>query len=139
MGLHGDFSIMSRASEITLLIILLQSAIGFVDATGLFTSHYLEVPSNNASYTLTDLEEYTAVTDNNENAIDEVMLFAHWAWETFFIGWKIVGAIVFIFPTLVSLFHVPLILSIFMQVGVYYIYATWAAQYRSGKGWKLIE
>jgi len=129
---------MSRASEITLLLILMQASIGFVDATGLFTAHYLEVPSNNASYTLTDLNAY-ATAETQTNPIDEIMLFAHWAWEAFFIGIKILLTVIFVLPTLISVFNVPTALALFIQAGIYYIYATWYAQYKSGKPWGMIR
>ena len=128
---------MSRANDITLIIILLQASIGFVTATGLFTENYLTVPSNGADYTISDLNSFVAPED--PGIIDEVMLFAHWAFEAFFIGIKVVFAVIFVFPTLVTVFHIPIILSLFMQAGVYYVYSTWYAQFKSGKGWKMYE
>ena len=75
---------MSRASELTLFIIILQASIGFVDATGLFSQHYLGSVSNNASYTISDLESYTAIED--QDFFDEVRVFAQWGIDAFFIG-----------------------------------------------------
>ena len=129
---------MSRASEITLFIIVLQASIGFVDATGMFTEHYLEIPSNSANYEISDLNTYASET-SEPTLISEIMLGAEWVIESFFIGLKIIMAVVFVLPTLVNTFQVPLILSAFIQVGVYYIYATWYSQYKSGKGWKQYE
>lgn len=129
---------MSRASDITLFLILLQAAIGFIDATGMFDQSYLgSAVQNNATYTLTDLSEYKAVED--QTIFDEVLLLAHWGIESFFIAVKIIFAVIFVFPMLITKFQVPIILSAFIQVGVYYVYATWYAQYKSGKGWKLYE
>ena len=129
---------MSRASELTLFIILLQASIGFVDASGLFTQHFMEVPENNATYVISDLETYA--TESQDTGIQsQIDLFLNWAWESFFIGLKVIFAVVFVLPTLINTFGVPTILAVFMQVGVYYIYATWYAQYKSGKGWKLYE
>ena len=115
---------MSRANDITLFIILLQASIGFVDASGMFESHYLDVPSNNASYTLTDLGEYASQVDESSSIVDQVELYADWAWDAFFIGLKILFAVVFVLPTLVGTFGVDIILATFLQVGIYYIYAT---------------
>ena len=128
---------MSRASELTLFIILLQASLGFVDATGMFTESYMGSISNNASYTITDLESYAAVQD--QNFFDEVRVFAQWGIEAFFIGVKIVMTVLFVLPTLINVFGVPAILATFIQCGVYYVYGTWYAQYKSGKGWKLYE
>lgn len=130
---------MSRASEITLFIILVQASIGFIDTSGVFTNHYLDVTSNNASYTITDLESYSTATAENNGINSQIDLYLNWAWESFFIGIKVLFAVVFILPTLINIFGVPTILATFMQVGVYYVYATWYAQYKSGKGWKLYE
>jgi len=128
---------MSRASELTLFLILLQSSIGFVDATGMFTEHYMDVPSNDADYTLDDLSAYNAA--ESPGIIDELILAAHWMIESFLIGLKILFTVIFVFPTLVTVFQVPIALSIFIQAGIYYVYAIWYAQFKSGKGWKQYE
>ena len=128
---------MSRASEITLFLILLQASIGFVDATGMFTEHYISVPSNNASYTISDLYSYSASQD--PGIIDEAMLAIHWMLESFLIGLKVVFTVIFVFPTLVTVFHVPVALSVFIQAGIYYVYAVFYAQFKSGKGWRMYE
>ena len=128
---------MSRASDITLFLILLQASIGFVDATGMFTEHYMDVPSNDADYTLDDLGEYSAPTD--PGILDEIMLAAHWMVESFLIGIKILFTVIFVFPTLVTTFGVPIALSVFIQAGIYYVYASWYAQFKSGRGWKQYE
>ena len=128
---------MSRASDITLFLILLQASVGFVDATGMFSEHYIDVPSNDADYTLDDLGEYSAPTD--PGILDEIMLAAHWMVESFLIGIKILFTVIFVFPTLVNTFGVPVALSLFIQAGIYYVYATWYAQFKSGKGWKQYE
>jgi len=128
---------MSRASDITLFLILLQASVGFVDATGMFTEHYIDVPSNDADYTLDDLSEYSVPAD--PGIIDEIMLAAHWMVESFFIGIKIIFTVIFVFPTLVSRFGIPVALSLFIQAGVYYVYASWYAQFKSGRGWKQYE
>lgn len=130
---------MSRASEITLAIVLLQASIGFVDATGLFTEHYLGDIENNATYTLTDLETYAESANEEESLVSEIDLYLHWAWEAFFIGIKIMFAVLFVLPTLITKFSVEPVLATFIQVGIYYVYATWYSQYKSGKGWKFYE
>lgn len=127
---------MSRASEITLLLIILQASIGFVDSINLFDAQYVGDVSNNASYTISDLSQYEVSTNS---PIDELLLAAHWIWEGFFIGIKIIFTVVFVFPALVNTFHVPIELSLFIQAGIYYVYATWYSQFKSGKGWTQFE
>ena len=128
---------MSRASEITLFLILIQASIGFVDAIGLFSQHYMAVPSNNASYTITDLNTYAG--EQNPGILDELMIAARWAIDAFFIGLKIIFTVIFVLPTLIFTFGVPAAIAAFIQVGIYYIYAIWYAQWKSGKGWKQYE
>jgi len=128
---------MSRASEITLFLILIQASIGFVDAIGLFSQHYMAVPSNNASYTITDLNKYAG--EQNPGILDELMIAARWAIDAFFIGLKIIFTVIFVLPTLIFTFGVPPAIATFIQVGIYYIYGTWYAQWKSGKGWKQYE
>ena len=130
---------MSRASDITLFIILVQASIGFVDASGMFQAHYMDIPSNNASYTISDLGDFASQTDQTSSLIDQAELYAYWAWDAFFIGLKIIFAVVFVLPTLVNTFGINVLLATFLQAGVYYIYTVWYAQYKSGRGWKIYE
>lgn len=126
---------MSRAAEITLLLILAQASLGFVDSIGIFDEHYITGTSNNASYTISDLSEYQASGD----ITDELLLAAHWIWEGFFIGIKIIMTVIFVFPMLIGKFNIPVELSIFIQAGIYFVYASFYAQYKSGKGWFQIK
>jgi len=130
---------MSRASEITLFIVLIQAAIGFVDASGMFDHHYMNVPANNASYTLTDLDSYASQAEDDTSISSQIDLYLDWAWDSFFIGLKVLFAVLFVLPTLINDFGVPGILATFIQVGVYYVYATWYSQYKSGRGWQAYE
>lgn len=130
---------MSRASDITLFLIIVQAAIGFVNATGLFTEQYAATPQNPYSGILVqNLTEYKELTEA-PTISDYVTEIAAWAWQAFIIGLWVVLAVITIFPTLVWTFHVPVILSVFIQAGVYYVYAIWYSQYKSGKGWKFYE
>jgi len=130
---------MSRASEITLFIVVLQASIGFVDATGMFDQHYMNVPLNNASYTLTDLDSYASQAEEDTSISSQIDLYLDWAWDSFFIGLKVLFAVLFVLPTLISDFNMPIILATFIQAGVYYVYATWYSQYKSGRGWQAYE
>jgi hypothetical protein len=129
---------MSRATDITLFLILLQASIGFVNATDIFSTDYIATQTNQYSYTVQSLADYNKVTAA-PTAGDYITTLATWGWQAFFIGIQIVFAVVLIFPSLVTVFHVPMILSAFMQVGIYYVYALWYAQYKSGKGFKMYE
>jgi len=125
---------MSRATEFALALILLQAAIGFVDGVGMFENTVVAPVQNNATYNLTHLSDMGSDTDS-DSWIDQITAGIDLFIGTFLIGLKIIFAILFVFPTLVDRFHVPLVLSLFIQAGIYFVYATWYAQYRSGKGW----
>ena len=130
---------MSRATEIALALILLQGAIAFVDATDMFDTTYTAPIQNNASdYNITYLSEYSSDI-NDPSWIDTITAGVDLFIGTFLIGFKIVFSIIFIFPTLVDRFSVPLALSVFIQLGIYFCYATWYAQYKSNKGWTQYE
>lgn len=129
-----------RAYDIALFIILVQGAIAFVDGTGMFEQHFVNVPSNNASYTLSDLESYQSGT--NESTIfsdqdDWNMLSG--AWEAIKIGIKILFSVLFVLPTLMDVFGIDILLAAFLQVGVYFIYATAYLQFVSNRGFKQYE
>lgn len=126
---------MSRAAEITLLLILAQASLGFVDSIGMFSAHYVTGVSNNASYTISDLNQY----QTSGSVTDELLLAAHWIWEGFFIGINIILTVIFVFPMLIGKFNIPIELSIFIQAGIYFVYASFYAQYKSGKGWFQIK
>ncbi len=128
---------MSRATEIALVLIILQAAIGFVDGVGMFDKTYVSPAPNNATYSVSDLSVYENVGDNDifSMASAGIDMFI----GTFLIGIKIIFSIILIFPTLVDRFNVPVVLSVFIQAGIYFVYATWYAQYRSGKGWTQYE
>ena len=128
----------SRASEITLLLIILQAAIGFVNATDLFSIDYMSSQQNQYVYTVSNLSDYNEITEE-PGALDYLTSLAAWTWTSFLIGIKIVFAVLFIYPKLVDLFGIPEVLSGLLQIGIYYTYAIWYTQWKSGKGWKTYE
>lgn len=111
---------------------------GFVNATGMFTDNYINTPENQYNYLVTDLDNASQLT-SDISVGDYAESLISWSWQAFIIGIQTVMAVVIILPWLVLVFHVPIELSIFIQVGIYYTYAIWWSQYRSGKGWKSYE
>lgn len=130
---------MSRASQITLYLVIIQASIGFVDAIDMFPNNYVAVPSNNASYTFSDLESYSSAADEQRTAWSELDLAIHWIIDTFVIGLKILFSVIFVLPSLITIFHIETALAVFIQVGIYYVYAVWYTQYKSGKSWGQIR
>jgi len=68
--------------------------------------------------------------------LDEAILFIRWGIDAFFIVIKIVFTVIFVLPTLVNSFGIPLEISVFLQAGIYFYYALFYAQWKSGKGFE---
>lgn len=128
---------MSRASEITMYMIILQASIAFVAALDVFPTSQ-GVPVSNTAYTVQSLEAYNNAPQNASFWSESASILST-IWSGFTIGVTIVFSVVLIYIPLTQYFHVPAILSAFIQVGVAYVYITWYAQFQSGKGWKLYE
>jgi len=88
-----------------------------------------------------DLDSYASQVEDDTSISSQIDLYLDWAWDSFFIGLKILFAVLFVLPTLVNVFGFELTdpIVVFIQVGVYYVYATWYSQYKSGRGWKAYE
>lgn len=134
---------MSRALDITLFIIILEAAVGFVSATGLFTQDYVstELSDQSLKYNITSLDKYSHnLTENSSPPITDIISVGlFWLWEAFVIVVSIGFTIVLAWYPLVYTFHVPMILATFLQVGIYFCYAMFYAQWKSGKGMKLYD
>jgi len=130
-----------RAYDIALFLVLVQASIAFVDSSGMFTQHYYDVPKNNASYVLTDLESYQSGGINGTHdiqsfdAIDAIT----GGWNAIKIALNILLSVVFVLPALMDVFGIEPILALFIQVGVYIIYALAYAQIISNRGLKNYE
>jgi hypothetical protein len=134
---------MSRAADITLFIIILESSIGFVSATGLFTQDYVSTTSADQVrvYNVTNLNTFShnLTAESQPGITDIVSVSLFWLWEAFVIVVSIVLSIAIAWIPLVYTFHVPAILATFLQGGIYYCYALFYAQWKSGKGIKLYD
>ena len=136
---------MSRAGDITLMLILLQASIGFVNTLHVFDDDYIATPSNSPmNYRIVNLTDYQASVDSDEPSPTAVLsLGLSWLWEGFVIGVKILLTVVVVFPTLVADpprgFGIPDALAVFLQIGIYFCYVIWYVQYKSGKAFKFYE
>jgi len=132
-----------RAFHIILFLIVLQASIVFVSDTGIFNQNYIENASlaKNTyykSYNITNLSQYNDL-NTEPSTWDYFTISARWIIEGFFLFIKIIFAIAFIFPLLISIFNVPTSLAAFIQGGIYVIYLWGYMQWKSGKSTKYME
>ena len=134
---------MTRAMDISLFIIILTAAMSFVANIGLFTDNQLSTVSQDqiTTYNVTDLNSFSnGLSANSPPSITDVIgISIYWLWEAFVIMISIVFMIVVSYYPLVNTFHVPVVLAIFLQGGIYFCYAVFYAQWKSGKGTKLYD
>lgn len=131
---------MSRAKDITLFLICIQAAIPFINGLGVFTAIYSANPVNPASeYSLMNLSDYTGTATQSTSAWDEAYIMVHWVMDGFSFMVNVFLNVVFVWLTLVTVFHVPVLLSTFLQAAVWLVYASYIAQWISNKPEKLYE
>ncbi len=123
-----------RAIDITVFLIAIQLALGFVSALGIFETNYYEATSNEYSkYTINDLGNYTDKEDIVSQGINTVKMSADFLWEGAFFMIKILGTVVVVYPTLVTIFNIPAVLSAMLQGMVYFMYFLGYYQWKTGK------
>jgi hypothetical protein len=120
-----------RATEIAIILIILQASIGFVNEMGIFSEDYAPTQNNQfTNYTVTDISGY----DSGSKSIYEQ---ATAVVSIFFDGLRTAGTILFsvvvIYPTLVNLFHILPVISAFLQLVIWIIYSLAIAEIWSGR------
>ena len=124
-----------RAWDITLLLIVVQACIGLVNGIGLFDENYFATQNDSTTaYTVGDIADLHDVESGGEvsqmSYFDLAVTFGMAGINLLF---KIVEAIVFIFPVLVDQFHIPLPLAAVMQSMIYLQVAWGYAQWKSNR------
>lgn len=106
-------------------LIIIQATIGFVNGLGLTDTHPFQQDVNSESIyetgDLRDLAEEQSGTTGGISYFDTI--------ATYFIGGVIMFvwiamAIGCILPFLISQFHIPVLLAVLLQVGIYWVYYT---------------
>ena len=124
-----------RAWDITFLLIVIQACIGLVNGIGLFdVTYFASQNDSTTTYTIGDISDLHDVESgggvSQMSYFDLAVTFGMAGINLLF---KIIEAIVFIFPTLVELFHVPLPLAAMLQ-SLIYLQVAWAyAQWKSNR------
>lgn len=120
--------------QITKIIIVIELVIGMVDASGLFTQHFVQVNQGTGDgavqYAVGDLN---SLVQNAQGAVGQDwftqgvgLVFASFMWML-----TVIKAVVFILPTLVERFHIPLEFAVVMQGMIYLEYGWGFAQWRA--------
>lgn len=118
---------MNRFYEIVLLLVVAQASIGFVNGLGIFTDTAYTQPDNPAAHWyINDSDNY--FTDNTVGVSDYVQMITGFIGVAITMLWDILGAVVFIYPALVTTFMMPAALALVLQSGIYFIYATFLIQ-----------
>ncbi len=142
-----------RAWDITLLLIVIQACIGLVNGIGLFDVTYFATQNDSTTaYTVGDIsalhgfERGGDVPDipgieggasvSQMSYFDLAVTFGMAGINLLF---KIVEAVVFIFPVLVNQFHIPLPLAAVLQM-MFYLQVAWGyAQWKSNRSGRSTE
>lgn len=129
-----------RAYELALFIVLLSGAIGLVNGLGVFSESYISTPQNyvSGSFNVSELNKTSSMTGHS-GALDYFSSIISWSWQGLTIFLNVIFCIVCLYPTLVNDFGVPALLSGFMQLGIYVVYAVGFIQFLTGKQMKGME
>ena len=124
-----------RAWDITLLLIVVQACIGLVNGIGLFdVTYFASQNDSTTAYTVGDISDLHDVESGGEvsqmSYFDLAVTFGMAGINLLF---KIVEAIVFIFPVLVDQFCIPLPLAAVLQSMIYLQIAWGYAQWKSNR------
>jgi len=124
-----------RAWDITFILIVVQACIGLINGIGLFDVTYFTTQNDSTTaYTVGDISNLHDVESGGEvsqmSYFDLAVTFGMAGINLLF---KIVEAIVFIFPTLVNQFHIPLPLAAVLQSMIYLQVAWGYSQWKSNR------
>lgn len=109
--------------KIVAFVIIMQMAIGYVNGMALFSGPYAPTPENEyTSYTLQKANETYGASSSGLDVVDAIANGLSIAWMMFKVIWSMISAIFFIYPILVSSFHIPADLSLLLQCGIYMLY-----------------
>jgi hypothetical protein len=109
--------------KMVFFLIMLQLAIGYVNGMGLFTNNMAATPTNEyTTYNISGAQNAFGESSNAMGVVDVVTNGLQMAWMLFRVLWSMLASVFFIYPTLVSMFGIPVDLSILLQCGIYVIY-----------------
>jgi hypothetical protein len=128
--------------EITVLIIVIELGIGIIDGVGLFDTMYY----NQSGYIQQQGQStYNITTTGNLLASSTPTSMDYYSMGVGLVlsGWNVLlsvlQAIVFILPTLINKFHIPIQLAVPLQAMIYLMYVWGIAQWRSGRSGGMLQ
>ena len=109
--------------KIVFFLIMLQMVIGYVNGMYLFATPAVSTPDNAAThYTLASAQDVYGGSSYGINVVNMLTAGLLSAWTAFKVLWTMLSSIFFIYPTLVTQFHIPVALSLLLQTGIYILY-----------------
>ncbi len=123
---------------LTKVIIILSASMGFIAGIGFFPLVIYTPPHGPATnYSIGDVEDLTASTEPGIG--DYFAVIVTWAIASVVLMMSIIVAIVFLFPFLIWIFHMPIGLAVLLQGVIYIQYAIGYIQFKSNRAIKLME
>lgn len=109
--------------KLVFFLIMLQMVIGYVNGMYLFATPSVSTPDNAAThYTLVEAQAVYGGSSYGINVINMLTAGLLSMWTAFKVLWTMLASVFFIYPTLVTQFHIPVALSLLLQTGIYILY-----------------
>lgn len=106
--------------KILMFVIMLQFAIIIINGMAIFQSQYAETPSNEfTSYSLTNADSVFGAFTSGIGAVDMVMAALTFGWMLLTIIWSMLTSFFLLYPTLITTFHVPPLVSMAISAAIY--------------------
>lgn len=126
-----------RAIDVTILLIAIQASLKFVFLLGIFSTAYYVVPVNHwTEQSISNLSQYSvnATSGTGELGLfEQASMAVEFLWDSLFFMLEILLSVIVIFPTLINVFHIPIVVSGFLQTFIWFMYYLGYRQWKSGK------
>jgi len=131
-----------RMWEITVFIIALELGIGVIDGIGLFDVMYYNQSGyiqqgTTSSYNMTTTGNL--LSSSTPSGVDYYTMGVAMVVSGLMIFLSVCQAIIFILPTLILKFHVPIQLAVPIQAMIYLMYVWGIAQWKSGRSGGMLQ
>jgi hypothetical protein len=106
--------------KILMFVIMMQFAIIIINGMAIFQSQYTADPSNEfTQYSLTNAQSVFGSFTTGVGAVDMVLMALTFGWMLLSLVWSMMFAFFTLYPTMVSIFHVPPLLSMAISAAIY--------------------
>ncbi|MFA7162505.1 MAG: hypothetical protein WC083_08055 [Candidatus Methanomethylophilaceae archaeon] len=131
-----------RAWEIAKFLIIIQATIGLMNGMGYFGDSGTYFPTQNDSttqYTVGDISEFNPATSGGVTQMGYFDMAVTFVMAGLNLVLKVIESIIFIFPTLVNTFGVPIPLAAILQIVIHMEVLYGVAQWKSGRSGRSID